>query len=417
MVAYLGERAMIRRYAAFALAVLAATGLACVSPALATDPPTPAALQAACNQGNARACFDLGDRHERGIGVAKDEVRAVPFLARACDLKIGDACYRAGTLLDSASAAPDLPRAFQLYRKGCDLNSANGCFSLGFAYRLGKGVARNEALGASLMDKGCDMGSSGCKFLKERGLLPLRAAAPPARGIANSGVNFGASIATVRQSLAGRTLELLPARHNGNWYRLVAGGNFSDIDPRLVRLTYEFDATEGPAAKLIGVVLTYARDNAAESTVYSERASTLAKQYPLAPLSQTKMEATVAGTVVSVIDDATFGQVYELYRKAGAFPATISNAAAGKVNCQTVNVKASAIRKGNETVTFTASPVIDGLAYSWTVSAGTIESGQGTPTIMLSAHLPARTKVTATVELAASPSCPARVASATATMP
>ena len=344
------------------------------------------------------------------------------------------------------------------------MNSANGCFSLGFAYRLGNGVARNEALGTSLMDKGCDMGSSGCKFLMERGLLPPRAAAPAsarpsptpaeraapaakppapapnaasarqvppvapgsalAQGIANSGVNFGASIATVRQSLAGRTVEILPARHNGDWYRLVVGGNSSDLDPRLVRLTYEFDAPESPAAKLIGVVLTYPRDGAAQSAVYSERVSTLSKLYPLAPQSPTKMEANVSGTVVSVIDDAVWVQVYEIYRKAGAFSApTVSSVAeAGppaRNNCQAVTVTSSAIAKGDTDVTFTASPAIEKLGYNWTVNAGTINYGQGTPSITVYHPISSEEPVTATVILEADPSCPNRVraASATATMP
>ena len=105
------------RYGFVALAAALFTLLFGVVAAVAQTPPrsTLAALQAACNRGDARACYDLGDGYERGIGVAKDSARAVPFLVRACDLRIGDACYRAGTLLDSASGAPDLPRAFQLY--------------------------------------------------------------------------------------------------------------------------------------------------------------------------------------------------------------------------------------------------------------------------------------------------------------
>jgi hypothetical protein len=140
-------------------------------------------------------------------------------------------------------------------------------------------------------------------------------------GIAKSGVNFGASIATVRQSLAGRPVEILPATDDLGWHHLVACcEEFSDIDPRLLRLTYLFDAPEGPAAKLIGVVLTYARDSAAQSAVYSERASTLSKRYPLAPKSPTKLAAKVSGTVVSLLDDAKFGFVYESYRTTGTMP-------------------------------------------------------------------------------------------------
>ncbi|MBL0001728.1 MAG: SEL1-like repeat protein [Sphingomonadales bacterium] len=96
-----------------------------------------------------------------------------------------ESCYHARQLLGPLQADGRGSQAKQFCRKGCDLNSADGCFSLGFAYRLGEGVARNEALGTSLMDKGCAMGSRGCKFLRDKGLLPPPAAAPaPARAAA-----------------------------------------------------------------------------------------------------------------------------------------------------------------------------------------------------------------------------------------
>ena len=171
------------RYGFSALFAALFAALLGAASATAAEPPKPslAAQQAACTRGDGRACFDVADRLQRGTGVARDPVRALTFHIRACALKQGESCYHAGTLLDSASGGQqDIPRAKQFYRKGCDLNSADGCFSLGFAYRLGEGVARNEALGTSLMDKGCAMGSRGCKFLRDKGLLPPRAATAPA---------------------------------------------------------------------------------------------------------------------------------------------------------------------------------------------------------------------------------------------
>ncbi|HTD91585.1 MAG TPA: hypothetical protein VK663_13035, partial [Burkholderiales bacterium] len=134
-------------------------------------------------------------------------------------------------------------------------------------------------------------------------------------GIANLGVNFGAAIDAVRQSLAARRVSVLPARHNGNHYRLVADGDFADIDRRIQRVGYEFDAPEGPAAKLTGVVITYARDNGgAQSVVFGERAATMSKQYPLAPQSPTHWQANMQGTMISLIDDANANAVHEVYR-------------------------------------------------------------------------------------------------------
>lgn len=133
-------------------------------------------------------------------------------------------------------------------------------------------------------------------------------------GIANLGVSFGASIDAVRQNLSARRVSILPARHNGNHYRLVADGEFSDIDPRIKRVGYKFDVPEGPAAKLSGVVITYTRDGGTQSVVYGERATAMSRQYPLAQQSPTQMQAAMPGVMVSLIDDANASAVYEVYR-------------------------------------------------------------------------------------------------------
>ncbi len=133
-------------------------------------------------------------------------------------------------------------------------------------------------------------------------------------GIANLGVDLGASLDAVRQYLAARRVPTLPARHNGNLYRLVTDGEFPGIDPRIKRVGYEFDAPEGPAAKLSGVVITYTRDGGTQSVLYSERATAMSMHYPLAQQSPTQMQAAVPGVMVSLIDDANASAVYEVYR-------------------------------------------------------------------------------------------------------
>lgn len=69
-------------------------------------------------------------------------------------------------------------------------------------------------------------------------------------------------------------------------------------------------------------------------------------------------------------------------------------------------------------VTFTLSPTRDGLTYNWTTSAGTITSGQGTPSVVIEA--PAGETVTTTTEVGGlDASCPAEgnSVSSTATLP
>jgi len=73
---------------------------------------------------------------------------------------------------------------------------------------------------------------------------------------------------------------------------------------------------------------------------------------------------------------------------------------------------------GNGNVTFTLSPARDGLTYNWSTSAGTIVSGQGTPSIVV--EVPAGETVTVTTEVGGlDASCPREsgYTSATAQMP
>jgi TPR repeat protein len=410
--------------------------------------------KARCDSGHATSCLWLALRYQGGIGIAADSDLELDYLEKACQLGEGEACRRQSNHFarmgaQQAQWRPGKPYdkrfeevAAKGYEIGCGDNDAISCSILGDMTRRGIGVPRDIVKADMYREFGCVLESIVCpndmiKAAKAR----IAKVAPPAKakpaqngspmavqqsavvsggGIAKSGVNFGASIAEVRQSLAGRDVVLMQGTHNGGWYRQVAGGAFSDIDRRLLRLAYEFDAPEGPAAKLIGVVLTYARDGTAQSAVYRERASTLTQRYPLAPRSPAKLEATVSGTVISLIDDPASGYVYEIYRKVGAFPAPAGQSAAVpqiRGNCQAVKVKASAVAKGATEATFTASPANDGPLYSWTVSAGMIQHGQGTPSIIVLVPNLAAEPVTASVERR-DPTCPtsSNQASATAAM-
>ena len=97
--------------------------LAAVPALAAAGTQDPAALQLACNGGDAKSCFDLGVLYEGGKGVPKDKTKA------------------AG-----------------LYRKACDAGSASGCFALGLMYKWGKGVPQNRVKAAELFRKACDAG-------------------------------------------------------------------------------------------------------------------------------------------------------------------------------------------------------------------------------------------------------------------
>jgi tetratricopeptide (TPR) repeat protein len=326
------------------------------------SPATAATLyRKACDGKDGDGCARLGWLNFTGKGVPRNFDAGYALIEKGCDvLESGEACYLMATVHFSSESedfrAPGSRKLMAAcgygYLEGCydmalnflegkngftrdaagaivilDIEAcakghARSCSLLAYLYREGKVIPADIAKADAFARKGCELKSPACERAAPAARTPAPAPAPAGMqsatdsgGIANSGVNFGASIATVRQSLAGRRIEILPATDNLGWHRLVACcDEFSDIDPRLVRLTYEFDAPEGPAAKLIGVVLAYRRDSSTQSAVYSERVSTLSKRYPLAPQTPTKLEANVSGTVVSLIDDAKFGLVYESYR-------------------------------------------------------------------------------------------------------
>jgi hypothetical protein len=97
---------------------------------------------------------------------------------------------------------------------------------------------------------------------------------------------------------------------------------------------------------------------------------------------------------------------------AGCSPATNSK-------CPTLAVAADVGKAAPGTATFTLTPVADGLTYNWSVSAGSITEGQGTPAIVVADPTPGDT-VTATVEVGgrdASCAAASNTASGTAKMP
>jgi TPR repeat protein len=155
--------------AAFVLATLAAVGLVSASPALAAEPPAPtlAALKAACDRGDGKACSDLADRYDDGKGVAKNAVTALTLWTRACNLGVALDCQVAGRRIGNGlGTAKDPKRAAALLQRGCELNEGYSCEDLSAAYQDGIGVPRNPALALELTEKACRLGSKLCEAIE-----------------------------------------------------------------------------------------------------------------------------------------------------------------------------------------------------------------------------------------------------------
>lgn len=97
-----------------------------------TPPPSAAdranAAALGCQDGEARACFDLGDAYYYGRGTSKSMSQAMSAYARSCDHGHARGCFNAGDMVENAEAGPADPRrALELYARGCTLGDSDAC--------------------------------------------------------------------------------------------------------------------------------------------------------------------------------------------------------------------------------------------------------------------------------------------------
>jgi TPR repeat protein len=143
--------------------------------------------ESACADGNARGCTDLGYVYESGEGgVAKDYVKAVSLFQTACDATDANGCSDLGAMYyQGTGVAQDGVKAVALFQKGCDLGDSDGCLNLGAMYAGGTGVTQDTARAISLYKTSCDGGDvRGCFDLGTMYANGNGVAADPAQAIA-----------------------------------------------------------------------------------------------------------------------------------------------------------------------------------------------------------------------------------------
>lgn len=152
-------------------------------------------FEAACQKGQATACYRLGWLTASGVGTPKDPERAEALYQEACDKGSGAACTGLGHLLEgkrglekkhralleracelhdatgcvglaylhvtgSGGASHDEREATRLYTAGCDGGDPIGCFNTGLNYELGRGVKVDLRDAIAAYEEGCDGGST-----------------------------------------------------------------------------------------------------------------------------------------------------------------------------------------------------------------------------------------------------------------
>lgn len=159
----------------------------------------PESLEGRCIEGDAEACFDVGqarlasedysdalprleDACEAGLtgsctvlALALEEApeplrapgRALELLAQACQKGEGDACFHEGErVFDGRIGPADPEQGAKLFDKACALDQAAGCYRLGISRLTGKGSTVDKDAALALLELSCTQGyAKGCERL------------------------------------------------------------------------------------------------------------------------------------------------------------------------------------------------------------------------------------------------------------
>jgi len=111
-------------------------------------PPPPQDMITRAEDGNAEACFGLGQRYRQGRGVATDVRTAMRWFECAARSGHAGARYEMGRLYKAGEGVrQDFKRAAELYRLAADLGDHPGAqHALGQLHYSGKGVANDYGL-------------------------------------------------------------------------------------------------------------------------------------------------------------------------------------------------------------------------------------------------------------------------------
>lgn len=142
-------------------------------------------LRAACERGEAAACFRLGLLYDDAGGVGLDVFRALELYHRACDLRYDYACQRAAELR-VVVMDPDYELAVTqvraLTKRSCDAGYGRACVVLANLVKAGKGGPRDVPRSRELLRLACARGQAdACVRLAKRALwLAKRGQGQPA---------------------------------------------------------------------------------------------------------------------------------------------------------------------------------------------------------------------------------------------
>jgi len=119
----------------------------------------------ACNDGNAKKCWEVADMYSFGMGVDKaDAAKTIQYYRKSCDMGYQEGCISLGMrYILGQGIKQNYSKGIDLYKKACNLGHSDGCNNLGFMYEIGEGVKIDLATAKKFYSKACDLGSKmGC---------------------------------------------------------------------------------------------------------------------------------------------------------------------------------------------------------------------------------------------------------------
>jgi uncharacterized protein len=108
-------------------------------------------LKNACSNGAPTGCLALSRAHAEGIGVSKDEDKALEYATTACEANMGAGCTRLAEIQMSLSVWGQ-GDVSELYTRACDLGDGRGCAAIALK-KLGSEPLSYEILKA--IEMGC----------------------------------------------------------------------------------------------------------------------------------------------------------------------------------------------------------------------------------------------------------------------
>lgn len=133
----------------------------------ATGPPPPHSLVARAEDGDADACFEMGELYRQGRGVVADPVAALRWFGCAARTGHAGARYAIGQLYEAgAGVRQDFERAAEFYRLAGDLGDHAGAqYALGQLHYSGRGVANDYGLAIAWFRRAADGGHAPAQHL------------------------------------------------------------------------------------------------------------------------------------------------------------------------------------------------------------------------------------------------------------